>query len=383
MTLEPCAAPRPDRTVRRRRSSRRASARVVVALEDPDPRVAGRGIERLRAAGVAVDVGVGADRRRPRPRARTCTTGAPAGAFAVLKTATSIDGRTAAADGTSQWITGAAARADGHGLRADAQAVVVGAGTALADQPDAHRPRLRSRARAPAACASCSTPAAASPPTGPLFDTGTRADARRHHRRRAAGAVADAWRAAGAKVEVVAPGPAGGVDLDEMLALLGREGVLERAVRGRRDACTASLLRAGLVDRIVSYVGGVVLGPDGLAAFAGPGPATLADAPTLASGRRRPRSTATPDSRGSRPDVHRHRRGARARSAPSSRSEGGVRLEIEATTVLDDAALGASIAVNGCCLTVVELGAGLVGGRRGRRDARPHHARHARAPATP
>ena len=61
---------------------------------------------------------------------------------------------------------------------------------------------------------------------------------------------------------------------------------------------------------------------------------------------------------------------------------GGARLEIEATTVLDDAELGASIAVNGCCLTVVALGDGSLGGRRGHRDARPHEPRRPRAPAT-
>ena len=89
----------------------------------------------------------------------------------------------------------------------------------------------------------------------------------------------DAWRAAGAKVEVVAParGPAGGVDLAETLALLGREGVLGAVVEGGATVHGA-LVRERLADRIVHYVGGTVLGPDGLAAFGEPGPATLVDA---------------------------------------------------------------------------------------------------------
>ncbi|MGH9026374.1 MAG: bifunctional diaminohydroxyphosphoribosylaminopyrimidine deaminase/5-amino-6-(5-phosphoribosylamino)uracil reductase RibD, partial [Acidimicrobiia bacterium] len=109
-------------------------ARVVVAVRDPDPRVSGRGIRALEEAGVAVDVGPGADAaaRSLRSYLHHRRTGR---AFALVKVATSLDGRTAAADGSSQWITGPEARADGHRLRAESQAVIVGAGTALADRP--------------------------------------------------------------------------------------------------------------------------------------------------------------------------------------------------------------------------------------------------------
>src|SRR2546421_3538656 len=109
-------------------------ARVVVAVLDPDPRVSGRGVEELRAAGVAVDVGVGAAEAEAslRPYLHHRRTGRP---LCLLKAAVSLDGRTAAADGTSQWITGPEARADSHRLRVESQAVVVGAGTALADRP--------------------------------------------------------------------------------------------------------------------------------------------------------------------------------------------------------------------------------------------------------
>lgn len=120
-------------------------ARVVIALEDPDERVAGQGLEHLRAAGVEVLVGTSAREaaRQLAPYLHHRRTGRP---FVVLKLASSLDGRTAAPDGTSQWITGEAARADAHTLRAESDAVLVGAGTVRADDPsltvrDAPAPR--------------------------------------------------------------------------------------------------------------------------------------------------------------------------------------------------------------------------------------------------
>ena len=133
VTLEPCAhtgrtAPCADALVAA------GVRRVVVALEDPDVRVRGRGIARLRDAGIDVTVGVGAAEARAQlaPYIKHRTTGRP---WVVLKLAATIDGRTAAPDGTSQWITGAAARADAHRLRAESDAVLVGAGTVKVDDP--------------------------------------------------------------------------------------------------------------------------------------------------------------------------------------------------------------------------------------------------------
>ena len=248
--------------------------RVVVALEDPDERVRGRGIARLRAAGIPVDVGV---EREPAaaslaPYLHHRRTGR---ASCVLKTAASLDGRVTAADGSSRWITGTAARRDAHDLRADSQAVVVGSGTALTDQPSLTarlgsspverqptRVLLDGRGRVPA--------------SGPLFETDLAptivltTDA-------APAAAVDAWRAAGAKVEVL---PAGrpGVDLEAALSWLGDDGVLQAMVEGG-PTVHGSLVRAGLADRIVSYVAGVVLGPGGRPAFDATLPAALDDAP--------------------------------------------------------------------------------------------------------
>ena len=111
-------------------------ARVVVGVADPDPRVAGAGIELLVGAGLDVVrapasiVAEAVDSLEPYLEHRR--TGRP---FVVLKLAATLDGRTAAPDGTSQWITGVEARADAHRLRAESDAVIVGAGTVAADDP--------------------------------------------------------------------------------------------------------------------------------------------------------------------------------------------------------------------------------------------------------
>ena len=107
---------------------------MVAALEDPDPRVVGTGFARLRAAGIEVAVGAGAEQaaRDLAPYLHHRRTGRP---LVLAKVATSVDGRVAAADGSSQWLTSPLARADAHELRADSQAIMVGAGTALADRP--------------------------------------------------------------------------------------------------------------------------------------------------------------------------------------------------------------------------------------------------------
>jgi diaminohydroxyphosphoribosylaminopyrimidine deaminase/5-amino-6-(5-phosphoribosylamino)uracil reductase len=245
---------------------------VVVAVDDPDEKVAGRGYARLRAAGIEVIDGLArAEAERDlAPYLHHRRTGR---AFVVAKLAMSLDGRIAAADGSSQWITSEAARANAHELRADSQAIIVGAGTALADNPaltvrdvsnpPAHPPLrvlLDAKGRVPA--------------VGPLFDdvAPTLVVTTDH----AAPGAVDAWRAAGAKVEPV-PASAEGVDLEAVLALLGREHVLQALVEGGATLHGA-LLRADLVDRVVAYVAPVLLGTRGAPGFTFDGPATIGDA---------------------------------------------------------------------------------------------------------
>ena len=212
-------------------------ARVVIGLEDPDPAVAGRGVSALREAGIEVTVGVSADEvaEQLAPYLKHRTTGQP---WVVLKLAASLDARTAAPDGTSRWITGEAARRDVHRLRASSDAVLVGAGTVRADDPeltvrlddglDHGQPLRVVLGRAPA-------------------------DAR----------VQPALELSG--------------DLGDVLAELGRRGVVQLLVEGGATVAH-EFHSAGLVDRYVLYLAPVFFGgDDGRPIFAGPGAGTIGD----------------------------------------------------------------------------------------------------------
>jgi len=213
--------------------------RVVVAVEDPDPLVAGRGLARLLDAGIDVTLGVGADAvtEQLAPYLTHRRTGRP---LVVLKLAATLDGRTAAPDGTSQWITGPVAREDAHRLRADSDAVLVGAGTVRADDP-ALTVRL---------------PAGEADDVEPLrVVLGRAAPDRRVH-----------------------PCLELGGDLGEVLDELGRRGVLQLLVEGGAGVAHA-FHEAGLVDRYVVYLAPVLFGgDDARGLFAGPGAPTIADA---------------------------------------------------------------------------------------------------------
>jgi diaminohydroxyphosphoribosylaminopyrimidine deaminase/5-amino-6-(5-phosphoribosylamino)uracil reductase len=274
VTLEPCA--HQGRTPPCADALLRAGvARVVAAVADPDPRVAGAGLDRLRAAGVEVTVGVGAGaaaeqnaaylthRRLGRPRV-------------TLKAAASLDGKVAAGDGSSQWITGPAARSDAHRLRAEADAVCVGAGTALADDPrlTVRLPGYRGRQPLRVLVDAAGRVAA----TGHLFDgeaptlVATTATA--------PAAAVEAWKAAGAEVLTCAASPAG-LDLCDLTRALGERGVLELLVEGG-PRLQASLWAAGLADRLVWYLAPLAIGGDrapGL--LGGDGAATLTAARRL------------------------------------------------------------------------------------------------------
>lgn len=237
-------------------------ARVVSALEDPDPRVRGAGHARLRAAGIQVDVGEGAGEaaeinagfflrvRQGRP-------------LFHLKLATSLDSRIASSSGESRWITGDAARADGHRLRAAHDAILIGIGTALADDPELTCRLAGLEGRSPLrlvldsqARLAAGSKLATSARTIPLWLLCTKA------------APAEARLALverGVKVIEVAASGAGRVDVAAAAHALGEQGLTRVLVEGG-GRVSAAFLQAGLVDRVSCYRAGVVLGGDGRAA---------------------------------------------------------------------------------------------------------------------
>jgi len=255
VTLEPCAhhgrtPPCADALIAA------GLARVVVATTDPFPQVAGRGIARLREAGITVDlaepgplvdaahalnIGFFSRVLRQRPWVR-------------LKLAASLDGRTALPDGRSQWITSEAARADGHAWRRRAGAILTGSGTVRDDDPRLDV-RLFGSVRQPlrvVADSGFATPPQARliAPPGDCLIVG--ADPR-------AAARMAALREAGAQVELL-QGDDGRVDLPALLALLARRGVNELHVEaGARLG--GALFEQGLVDELLLYLAPRLIGP--------------------------------------------------------------------------------------------------------------------------
>ncbi|HEX2050055.1 MAG TPA: bifunctional diaminohydroxyphosphoribosylaminopyrimidine deaminase/5-amino-6-(5-phosphoribosylamino)uracil reductase RibD [Actinomycetota bacterium] len=230
--------------------------RVVAALEDPDPRVAGAGFDMLRAAGVEVEVGACATEAR-RLNAAYVHHRSTGRAFVSLKLALTLDGRLAAPDGTSRWITGDDARRIVHRRRVECDAVMVGAGTVLADDP-----RLDVRAvdapRQPARVVVDGSGRV--PPTAALFSspggavTVATTDAATVERRKE-------WEATGAEV-LVLPRTGDGVDLDALLEDLGARGVVEVLCEGGARLATR-LLERRLVGRLELHHGAVVVGRGG------------------------------------------------------------------------------------------------------------------------
>jgi diaminohydroxyphosphoribosylaminopyrimidine deaminase / 5-amino-6-(5-phosphoribosylamino)uracil reductase len=249
--------------------------RVVVAIEDPDPRVAGKGIGRLRAAGVAVEVGLGSE-EAAEINAGFLTRLRHGRPLVTLKLATSLDGRIATASGESRWITGTAARERGHLLRATHDAIMAGTGTVLADDPELtcrlpglgqrspvrvvldRRLRIPFQARVIAETDRVAT----------WVVTVSSADPQRR----------EALLAGGATVIEVGTKVDGGIDLGAALIALGGRGVTRLLVEGGASL-GAALLRLGLVDRLAWFHAPLTIGGDGVPAIAALGLGTLADAP--------------------------------------------------------------------------------------------------------
>ena len=260
VTLEPCShwgrtPPCCDALVRA------GIRRVVVAAGDPDPRVNGRGLARLREAGVMVEVGLlGEEARRLNAGfAGRITRGLP---LVTLKLATTLDGRIATAGGESRWITGPEARREAHALRARHDAILVGSGTVLADDPELTC-RIPGMARVPLARV-IADGRLRTPLTAKLV---------------AGAREAPTWiaTAIGHKPPALAPYQAAGVemlpirhdrqglDMAALLGALAQRGITRVLVEGGVGVASA-LLRAGLVDRLAWFHAPGVMGGDGMPA---------------------------------------------------------------------------------------------------------------------
>ncbi|MDD9739264.1 MAG: bifunctional diaminohydroxyphosphoribosylaminopyrimidine deaminase/5-amino-6-(5-phosphoribosylamino)uracil reductase RibD [Marinovum algicola] len=257
-------------------------ARVVVAVEDDDSRVAGRGLAMLRAAGIAVETGVLAQEAARDHAGFFLKTGAGR-PFVTLKLATTLDGRIATATGESQWITGPGARREVHALRARHDAVMVGGGTARADDPALTVRGLGIRHQPLRIVVSRKLDL---PLTGQLAQTAGDVPVWLCHGPDADPGLCEAWEGLGARL--VSCRLAGRqVDMRDALHGLGAAGLTRVFCEGGGQLA-ASLLAAGLVDELICFTAGMALGAEGQPAIGALGVERLAEAPRLALAEVRP-----------------------------------------------------------------------------------------------
>lgn len=227
-------------------------ARVVVALLDPNPRVAGQGVAHLRAHGIAVDVGLGAAQARELNLGflSRMVRGQP---WVRMKAATSLDGKTALPNGQSQWITGAAAREDGQTWRARACAILTGVGTVLADNPrlDVRSMPTERQPRLVIADSQLRTP-----PDAALFAADRQVLI---YTAQAQGPRAAALQARGA-VLVEMPDTQGRVDVPAMLRDLAQREVNELHVEAGA-VLNGAVIASGMLDELLLYLAPSLLGP--------------------------------------------------------------------------------------------------------------------------
>lgn len=290
-------------------------ARVVAGCRDPHPRVSGRGLARLRRAGVEVEAGVLEPECREKHRGfiSVCERGRP---FVTLKLAATLDGRIATQSGESRWITGAESRECVHRMRRMSDAVMVGSGTAIADDPELTARRGDRLVRAPIRV---------------LIDGGLRVPTTA----RMFGEIGEAWIVCGrgvgqgaapraARIFEVARDPEGHVDLREALAKLAEAGLTTVLVEGGGELA-AALLRAELVDEVHWFLAPRLIGGDGRSALGALALARLGDALVLESLR----------IERSGPDLHLS--GRLARRKESARASTGRRAPAEKNRVQDRA----------------------------------------------
>lgn len=274
VTLEPCShhgrtPPCADALIQA------GIARCVVALEDPDPRVSGQGLEKLREADIAVELGLLGEEAAEINAGflLRVTQNRP---LVSLKLATSLDGRIATHTRDSKWITDPVSRQRAHLLRAQHDAIMVGSNTALQDDPDltcrlpglpkrpAPRVVLDGRLRLPLTAKLVAT--ARSHPTWIICRED--ADATRR----------EAFAACGVEVITVPPAEDGLPDIRRALEALAERGITRLLVEGGGQLA-ASLIRTDLADRLLFFRAPAVIGGDGLPAIAAFGVDTVAEAP--------------------------------------------------------------------------------------------------------
>lgn len=272
VSLEPCChrgrtPPCTDRIIES------GVTRVVAAAIDPNPRVRGKGLAALRAAGIEVEVGLleAEARRLNEAYWKHVTSSTP---FVTLKMATSLDGKIATRTGDSRWITDERARAAAHRLRYEHDAIMVGVRTVIADDPELIARRGERVAKRPVRVVVDSRgriPLKAKALVNGDHPTIVAATERAPQRR------CDALRRRGAEPLVFDNGR-GRVDLSALLAELGRRGLQSVLMEGG-GTLAASALEAGLVDKVVWFVAPVLVGgqraPTGVE---GEGVACIADA---------------------------------------------------------------------------------------------------------
>ena len=243
--------------------------RCVVATTDVDPRVSGRGLEKLKSAGIIVSIGCMETEAKLSHRGffKKVLDGRPR---VTLKVALSLDGRIGTQSGESQWITGPLARRDVHALRASHDAVLIGGGTARADNPSLTVRGLGKSHQPVRIIASKG-----------LNFSGEAIKSNRSHAPLwlCHGADADNidnWKKNSDKMLEVHNSVDGELDLFEMLQKLGAEGITSILCEGG-GALGSSLIKAGLVDDLIVYSAGLVIGGDGLASLGDLGLKKLGD----------------------------------------------------------------------------------------------------------
>lgn len=242
VTLEPCAhhgktPPCIDALIHAEVSE------VFIGVEDPDPKVTGKGVEFLRKAGIKVTTGLCEKevKKSLTPYLHHRLTGQP---YVILKVASSVDGRLAAKDGSSQWISCSEARFDTHQLRAESQAILVGAGTVIKDHP---KLSVRDIPQVPK-----------NTPLKVVLDRQKKLGSRN------------------LDYDITFTD----MNLKDVLIELGSKGVLQLLVEGG-SGVASSFINASLVNELVIYTGPKILGSEGVPLFQNIGITTLSEATPL------------------------------------------------------------------------------------------------------